>query len=221
MCDPSLLDRTRPGQLSAPTTRQKKVKQGEVCRAVQDELHTWRVHVKRRDFPHALFGFEALLSNDLLSLLSSIGPVETRADLSAMLSGHWAWETRYGDELHSKMLSINIPPMVPLPTKSRPAGVKRKQTDATGDVGEVMVGTEKPVKKAKATLSPSAQNLMEHTFSIPAYYQAGPHSQAPMFLQFHSSPSKTSNPTAIWAQNLVPTKNLTKSITGILDTIDP
>jgi hypothetical protein len=113
--------------------------------AVQSELHTWRTQVKKRDFPFALFGFDALLSDEMIDLLSSVGPIKTRADLSAILSGQWGWEATYGVELHSKLLSLNIPAQKPLPTIPKTRGVKRRVDVAE----EGIIGTEKRSKQRK------------------------------------------------------------------------
>lgn len=142
-----MLNRTRPGTPSK-IPRQKKVKQGEICHKTEAELHTWRTAVKKRDFQRTLFSIDALLPDGIISLLSSVGPIKTREELSACLSGEWGWESTYGDELYSKLTTLNLPALVPLPAKNtrgpkRPVDVRSQEEE----------GTEKPAKRLKAALT--------------------------------------------------------------------
>jgi hypothetical protein len=127
-------------------SRQKQVKRGEINQAVRSELHRWRMLIKKCDFHLALFRFEAMLPDEIVDLLSSAGPIKTRKDLSIILSEQWGWEPTYGDELHSKLTSLNITPQGQVP-KSKPStvGVKRRV-----DVGtQENVVMEKPSKRLR------------------------------------------------------------------------
>ncbi|KAJ7367234.1 P-loop containing nucleoside triphosphate hydrolase protein [Mycena albidolilacea] len=117
-----LLDQTRPGK--APVVpRQSAVKRGEINQDVQLVLHKWRVEIKTRDYPTPLFSASGILRDETIALLSSVGPINSRQYLEAVLSGQWTWWEKYGEELFACLSALDIPPMKPLPPKKR--GKKR------------------------------------------------------------------------------------------------
>lgn len=75
ICDPSLLDRTRPGNRTDDGAKSSRVKAGVLCLPVLEKLHAWRCLVKARDFGGSLLSPDALLSDPLIDLLASVGPV--------------------------------------------------------------------------------------------------------------------------------------------------
>lgn len=122
ICCPALLDQTRPGK--APVVpRQSAVKRGEINQDVQLVLHKWRVEIKTRDYPTPLFSASGILRDETIALLSSVGPINSRQYLEAVLSGQWTWWEKYGEELFACLSALDIPPMKPLPPKKR--GKKR------------------------------------------------------------------------------------------------
>ncbi|KAH7906547.1 P-loop containing nucleoside triphosphate hydrolase protein [Hygrophoropsis aurantiaca] len=132
ICDPSLLDKTRPG--IAPTVpRQTSVKRGQVCEMVQDELHNWRKDIRKRDFANTFCAASGILSNETINLLSAVGPVTSREKLEKVLAGQWSWYSLYGEELFKKLSTLTIPPMVLLPKKPRG---KKRQLEESQDVKE-------------------------------------------------------------------------------------
>ncbi|KAF8952572.1 P-loop containing nucleoside triphosphate hydrolase protein [Flammula alnicola] len=161
ICDPSLLDRTRPGKRS-DITKTRRVKVGVPCLTVLEKLHDWRRLVKTRDFSASLFSADAVLSDAVVDLLASVGPVPTREKLSVILGGQWGWEMTYGDELFAAMKDMDIPPLVPLPTKSRATAAKR------GHDGQER--REKPAKKKKPVdLVREIPEDMQFTFEVSGY----------------------------------------------------
>ncbi|KDR71310.1 hypothetical protein GALMADRAFT_1345788 [Galerina marginata CBS 339.88] len=159
ICDPSLLNRTRPGR-HLDNAKTKRIKVGVLCLPVLEKLHDWRCLVKRRDFAASLFSADALLSNPLIELLASTGPVATRERLSVILGGQWGWEKTYGDELFAAMRTMDIPLLVPLPAK--PRAPKR------GSDGREQ--REKPAKKKKVDgLLDEIPEVMQITFEVPDY----------------------------------------------------
>ncbi|KAF8808257.1 hypothetical protein BYT27DRAFT_7049518, partial [Phlegmacium glaucopus] len=86
ICEPSLLDLTRPGN-PMDSGKVSRIKVGESCSAVLEKLHDWQCLVKMRDFTAVMFSAEGLLSDPLVTLLASIGPVPTRGRLSVVLGG--------------------------------------------------------------------------------------------------------------------------------------
>ncbi|KAJ7848102.1 P-loop containing nucleoside triphosphate hydrolase protein [Mycena leptocephala] len=122
ICCPGLLDKTRPGKPPA-VPRQSAVKHGEVNADIQPVLHNWRLRIKARDFPTPLFAASAILRDETIALLSSVGPITSREHLQKVLAGQWTWWDTYGEDLFSCLSALDIPPMKPLPRKKR--GEKR------------------------------------------------------------------------------------------------
>ncbi|KAJ7035030.1 P-loop containing nucleoside triphosphate hydrolase protein [Mycena alexandri] len=122
ICCPQLLNKTRPGK-SPAVARQSAIKRGEVNTDVQTALHQWRVKIKARDYPTPLYTASAIMRDETIALLSSVGPIDSRENLQTILAGQWTWWNEYGEELYSCLAALTIPPMVPLPPKRR--GTKR------------------------------------------------------------------------------------------------
>lgn len=79
--------------------------------------------VWKRDYPNALFSSAAIVSDETVTFLSSLGRIPSRDNLSTVLAGQWKWESRYGDELFALLNTTDLPAMKPLPKKTR--GAKR------------------------------------------------------------------------------------------------
>jgi len=168
VCDPSLLDRTRPGSRTGDGAKPGRVKFGVLQLPVLEKLHAWRCRVKARDFGGSLFSADALLSDPLIDLLASVGPVPTRERLSVILGGQWGWEMTYGNELFAAMMDMDIAALVRLPVKPRPA--KR------GHDGQER--RNKPAEKKKAvTLVREIPEEMQVTFEVVGY---SPNFSAPL-----------------------------------------
>lgn len=167
ICDPSLLDRTRPG--SPPeVARNARVKQGESSVEVLEKLHNWRCTVKHRDFSGSLFSIEALLSNSLIELLSKVGPVSSRARLSVILGGQWGWEATYGDELFSAMQEMNIPAFTPLLPKQGASITKRRREGEVED-NDQQTSNQPGKKKKTFTAVPGIPAEMQVSFELAGY----------------------------------------------------
>ncbi|KAJ6523125.1 hypothetical protein DFH09DRAFT_839164, partial [Mycena vulgaris] len=105
----------------APITCQSAIKRGEINRDVQMELHKWRVQIRDRDYPTALSiqPSSAVLRDETIALLASVGPFTSKKHLEIVLAGQWTWWEEYGEELYGCLAAQTIPPMEPLPKKSR------------------------------------------------------------------------------------------------------
>ncbi|KAJ7474625.1 hypothetical protein B0H11DRAFT_1662479, partial [Mycena galericulata] len=88
---------------------------GEINKDVQAVLHEWRI--KARDYPTLLYSAAAIMRDETIALLSSVGPIESRTDLQTILAGQWTWWDDFGEELYQCLAVLDIPPMVPLPSK--------------------------------------------------------------------------------------------------------
>ncbi|PPR03992.1 hypothetical protein CVT24_008303, partial [Panaeolus cyanescens] len=104
ICNPVLLNRTRPGP-PIPKTRQVAVKKAAVCDPLKWAIYKWRTDTHQRDFPDAMHGPSALLPDSLILSLSSMGPV-TEEGLKRALDNQWIFYSRYRDELLTVIQNI-------------------------------------------------------------------------------------------------------------------
>ncbi|EDQ98673.1 uncharacterized protein LACBIDRAFT_298348 [Laccaria bicolor S238N-H82] len=161
LCDPSLLNRTRPGPPPLKA-RQTATKQGEPAQYVQHELHKWRTQVYERDFTHAMFGPSAIMKDGTITMLSSVGPISSICQLEKILAGQWQWYATYGAELLAFLNTLEMPDMV---KKKRKAGLntkKRKEQDGLEDDG----GRGKRARKP--TMSASTASTSQAASATPA-----------------------------------------------------
>ncbi|KAF6752222.1 hypothetical protein DFP72DRAFT_1133992 [Ephemerocybe angulata] len=130
-CSPELLDRTRP---APPQTdkRSSNPKRGVPNEDVMEALHLWRVEIAKRDHSKALISGLGLLSDDLVELLSSLGPIATEAALVKLVGAKWVWLGKYKTELFNKLTSLSIPPMIRKPRQT-PATKRTIAEVETGD----------------------------------------------------------------------------------------
>ncbi|KAF8145811.1 P-loop containing nucleoside triphosphate hydrolase protein [Mycena galopus ATCC 62051] len=127
ICCPHLLDLVRPGKLPR-VARQSTVKRGEVNADVQRELDKWRTEIKARDFPSTMYAPSMILKDETVALLASVGPITSLNHLQKTLSNQWLWLDEYGELLYQFMSSLTIPPMKPLPKKTRASKHPRAET---------------------------------------------------------------------------------------------
>lgn len=104
--------------------------------------------IKERDFSSSLLTAGAILSDSLVELLSSVGPVPTQERFLVIVSPYWGWERTYGEELFAAMQLMDMPPLVPLPKKSKPSTAEKRSRDTEDGDGD---GTEdkRSTKKRK------------------------------------------------------------------------
>ncbi|KAF7371798.1 p-loop containing nucleoside triphosphate hydrolase protein [Mycena venus] len=118
ICCPALFNQTRPGNLlTAP--RQSAIKRGVVNKDVQGALDKWRNKILARDYPSSLYSSSMILRDESIALLSSVGPIDDLEQLKAVLAGQWLWMEEYGNALYRCLAGLQIPPMQPLPKKTR------------------------------------------------------------------------------------------------------
>ncbi|PIL24782.1 transporter [Ganoderma sinense ZZ0214-1] len=116
ICDPTLLDRTRPPVLPQDK-RAKALKRGERDLAARERLCQWRETVYAREHPLAQYDVSGLLQDELLDLLVSHGPL-SRAQVAGMLQDKWVFWQRHGEALSVAVTSLPIL-FKPLPPKPR------------------------------------------------------------------------------------------------------
>ena len=106
--------------------RNQNLKTGVINENVAKEIRGWRSRVWERDYGESLFGPEAILSDDVVKNLASVGPILHLAELERVVGSQWAWFGEYGDDLLAKLLAMSIPPMTPKALEAR--GTKRAVT---------------------------------------------------------------------------------------------
>ncbi|KAJ2990544.1 hypothetical protein NUW54_g8438 [Trametes sanguinea] len=124
ICDPSLLDRTRPGP-NPRTKRLRRVKRGKPVAEFQHKLYAWRQAVFKRDHHGAQWDCTGILSDSQVQHLTSVGH-PTRAKLSAILEASWVWWDEYADELVALMHAWPVP-FLPLKPRARTNQSKRSR----------------------------------------------------------------------------------------------
>ncbi|KAE9401327.1 P-loop containing nucleoside triphosphate hydrolase protein [Gymnopus androsaceus JB14] len=125
LCDPTLLDKTRPG---APQTASRRsiIRKGLVHKETMSELNKWRTEIFKRDFSSMLFGPSGVLKDETVELLASVGPIKTLARLDKVLGGQWSWREKYGPSLVETLAVLEIP-FIPKPKKEKSKAVKRAE----------------------------------------------------------------------------------------------
>ncbi|PPQ70400.1 hypothetical protein CVT24_013138, partial [Panaeolus cyanescens] len=138
ICDPSLLDRTRPGP-PLQKARQTSVKKRATCDALKWAILEWRTRIHNCDFLHTIHGPPAILPDSVVLSISSIGVV-TEDILDRMLGDSWALYSRYKTELLTIVQQI---PSDAFTDQAHPAsglnlrgkGVKRKAGEQVVEKG--------------------------------------------------------------------------------------
>ena len=149
LCNPTLLDKRRPGAPQA-ASRRSIIRKGLAHKETMNELHKWRTEIFKRDFSSMLFGPSAVLRDEAVELLASVGPIKTLARLDKVLGGHWSWRERYGHSLLETLALLEIP-FIPKPKKETSKAVKR--TGEFNSLNELNV--ERPNKRSShAALTP-------------------------------------------------------------------
>ncbi|EMD37426.1 hypothetical protein CERSUDRAFT_29423, partial [Gelatoporia subvermispora B] len=106
ICEPSLLDRTRPPKVAL--AKVKLPRRGKPHPGVQVELESWRETVWQRDHVHAHYDSAAILDDSTVDLLSSIGEVDDRV-YTELLETAWIWWDLHGPELLRLLTSLDRP----------------------------------------------------------------------------------------------------------------
>lgn len=116
ICDPTLLDRTRPPPITADK-RATPIKRGLPDLTAQRSLRDWRQTVFVRDHSYAQYDASAILNNDLIASPIVCGPLDS-SQLSALLKDKWSFWDKYHGELGAFVSTISIT-FTPIPSKPR------------------------------------------------------------------------------------------------------
>ncbi|KAF9537319.1 hypothetical protein CPC08DRAFT_809291 [Agrocybe pediades] len=134
LCDPSLLNRVRPGEPET-ATRKASVKTGMLNEEVKHALQEWRRTIWDRDFGDSIFDSSIILKDETVETLSSIGPIAQLNELEKVTGDDWPWFAQYGDELLEEMKRLAIAPMQS--KKAAPKRVEKRAANGVIDGGAV------------------------------------------------------------------------------------
>ncbi|KAF5331589.1 hypothetical protein D9611_007759 [Ephemerocybe angulata] len=176
-CDPSLLDRARPGPPKI-AKRAVAVKRGIPNLLVMEQIRP--------------AGF---MSNDLVELLASVGPINTKAKLLAVLGGQWARSfATYGDALLTELKRINIPPMKPKPKKKKDNAKRPQAASDTGEGNDDGRGRKRARVASSTIATPTAPAIEAVTPAVNPSPAPVPVTNSPLPQTPARSSSASSNP---------------------------
>ncbi|KAH6876462.1 P-loop containing nucleoside triphosphate hydrolase protein [Coprinopsis sp. MPI-PUGE-AT-0042] len=130
LCQPSLLDRTRPGK-PPKSTRQATIKKTDPVEAVKTALYTWRSSVHGRDFADAIFGPSGLMSDALVAKVATSGRISSLEGLTQII-GSWKLLACYGKDVLDVLLDIPAEQF----TASTPESGAKKRSNRDDGEGE-------------------------------------------------------------------------------------
>ncbi|KAI0091120.1 P-loop containing nucleoside triphosphate hydrolase protein [Irpex rosettiformis] len=172
ICSPALLQRTRPALITRPVAAARALQRGIPDSLVRSLLEAWREEVFERDHKYSSLDSAAILCDDDILRLASLGKLAREA-VEMALKPSWPWWDQYGNELIAKMDGVEIS-FVPIRKQPR----KSKRSPASGaDNSEVSVKklrTEPSV--ANGTLTSTAMATHTGLPSIPASTSTAPSS---------------------------------------------
>ena len=183
LCNPSLLDRVRPG-LPPTTQRQTTIKKGIVIDSVRDALYAWRRTIKHQHYPKAVWAPQAILDNATCELLASVGPINTMARLEQLIRPTWhRWE-QHSNELFELVRDLNIPPL--------PVNSTSKKRAATASSSQPATSSKRPRTSVRSATAAAPMH--------PAITSSSP------FAPFLPVPSQARTPSSHSMQSLVYTQ---------------
>ena len=143
--------------------RRAQKKLGLPSNIIEDALHEWRKRVWAQDFKNVMFGPSGILTDEILTALSSVGPILSLKELELIVGENWPWFGKYGDNLLTELISLNIPPIIPKPPKR----TKRNATNMTNDrQGGGGGKRQRPLPDNQAT-TPTPVNIVNTPSTIP------------------------------------------------------
>ena len=83
-----------------------------------------------------MFGPTGILKNETLTALSSVGPViVSLKQLESVVGENWPWFGKYGDNLLTELISLNVPPMIlkpPQPKRTKRTAINMASEEQGG-----------------------------------------------------------------------------------------
>lgn len=150
LCNPTYLDSVRPGP--APSiSRKKQISKGAPLEWVEHQLISWRCAMKTKYYPKAVWSPYAILDNETIELLASVGPIKTKTLLATLLNDSWARWDLLGDELFNFLHNLDIPPLQKKPRKRTQSLAAPTQSSSIAATAAVTAAP--PAKRARTAVS--------------------------------------------------------------------
>ncbi|KAG8723129.1 hypothetical protein FRC11_002541, partial [Ceratobasidium sp. 423] len=145
---------------------------------------------------------DGLLSDDFISKLAALGPIESERQISRVLEDAWVHWNIYGNALFTLLSKLNIPLFQPLPTRTRKPVDRDSPMDAS-DASKVS-RVDRPManatgKRKRDTQLVPAVASASRTRPAPFMRTSTPSTQAPPIVH---SQIRYANSPAIQRQNL-------------------
>ena len=176
LCDPSLLDRSRPA-LVTREKRRKRISCGLPDIRAKLALRKWRETTYERDHTDAFYDSTALLEESLLERLVSSGSLS--ADEFSSILVDWIWWDKHGGELVTFLTSLAIV-FIPKPGKKPRQGAASPaaSTGAPSTSGMPSEASSGPHDNSHAVRD-AANEPLTHGLSMPASLPAPPSTSSP------------------------------------------
>ncbi|KAG8704039.1 hypothetical protein FRC08_002483 [Ceratobasidium sp. 394] len=178
-CMPSVLDQIK--TIKPSVERKPKVPpKGIPFKSAQRELVKWRESILKRDFNNVTWASRVILPHDMVELLTSYGPINTRELFEQLVrkKADEEWWEAYGEELAGVVLGLHIE-YVPVPPK--PKNSKKHVLDSASE--------NNTNKRTKNTHSSTSSDLTRpivgatHTYS----FQVNPQPPPPVDVESQSA----------------------------------
>ncbi|THU88253.1 hypothetical protein K435DRAFT_866442 [Dendrothele bispora CBS 962.96] len=210
LCNVELLNRVRPGPPLPKSKRKSAIKKSDQpFMEIQTKLREWRSKTHQEDFRNSMFGPSAILPDDLIQDLASVGPIPTLIHLDKILAGRWYFFSEYGSELLTVLKEIVIP--------EAKVSSKRARADSEATENKAANPTRNPTKKARQEVPEGVQegitaSSQQTSVPVQAYRSdlfSQPTPDSTQFIrpdvQFHSVPIWTNGPHGLgWYQVVAP-----------------
>ncbi|THU82780.1 hypothetical protein K435DRAFT_871986 [Dendrothele bispora CBS 962.96] len=210
LCNVELLNRVRPGPPLPKSKRKSAIKKSDQpFMEIQTKLREWRSKTHQEDFRNSMFGPSAILPDDLIQDLASVGPIPTLIHLDKILAGRWYFFSEYGSELLTVLKEIVIP--------EAKVSSKRARADSEATENKAANPTRNPTKKAREEVPEGVQegitaSSQQTSVPVQAYRSdlfSQPTPDSTQFIrpdvQFHSVPIWTNGPHGLgWYQVVAP-----------------
>ena len=156
VCDPSLLDLTRPGLRPTSTTK-KLTYSKDPNKKVLTALREWRRKVYIDDEHPSYFAPSYLLSEEAINKIARLSPC-TEAAVEGYLSPQWVFWTKYGPDVTAITLSLQPQyeeiRVIPSPAADSQDEDQNEGLDVTHDSGDARHATRLYKRRAARSCSP-------------------------------------------------------------------
>ncbi|TFK65151.1 P-loop containing nucleoside triphosphate hydrolase protein [Pluteus cervinus] len=193
ICDPSLLSRTRPGKPKNPP-RTAAVKKGLPDWNGRERLNAWRMRVFNDDFAHlgSEMGPSAVLRDETIETLLSVGPYHSKEQLRNLIGGQWIWYDEYCDDLLKELQSMRLV-FRPKPKKTNLKHAREPDEEGMMGEGDGASSSGHKRQRVLATVTDDTHNPTQPPCSLPSSASASQQpAQPPSQTQHYSAHAQPS-----------------------------